>query len=294
MHNLRSSNQKNAVQLQTVLIGAVVALCIPLLSLDASLIGNDFNGVLYNVNVSTGAAVSPRSTGIASLAGIAFDPFTGVLFGLTTRVSTPSNSLVRIDRSTGAFEIIGITGLEMIAEGDIAFDPLTGLLHGIGNGTFESGRELFTLDTLSGAASVIGLLPGFSDYSALAFNSRGELFAIDSYNDTLLTLDPKTGTIWSTQKLNVNLGNVAGLAFDPVSGLAYTADGTVGSTQSLYRLNTSTAHASLIGANGQGRGLAGLSFIHIIPEPEGSGLLAAGLVSLLSLCRWRSSVLCLW
>ena len=79
--------------------------------------------------------------------------------------------------------------------------------------------------------------------------------------------------------MNVNLGPVAGLAFDPSTGFAYVVDGgDSGSpgTNVLHSLNTSTGHLTAIGPLGLTNGLAGLAFVPSIPEPT-TGLVGVAL-----------------
>ena len=73
-------------------------------------------------------------------------------------------------------------------------------------------------------------------------------------------MNPLTGALLTSLVMNVNLGGVAGMAFDPVTGVAYVADGGFGGTNMLYSLNTLTGTATLIGPLGINSGLAGLAF----------------------------------
>jgi len=72
----------------------------------------------------------------------------------------------------------------------------------------------------------------------------------------------------------VNLGAAAGLAFDPLTGTAYLADGAEGATASLYTLDIGTGFATLIGSTAAPVGIAGLTFIGV---PEPSSIFMAGL-----------------
>src|SRR5256885_1917235 len=74
------------------------------------------------------------------------------------------------------------------------------------------------------------------DFSALAFNAAGTLFTIDTSDSATLghsvlsTVDPNTAMLLTSITMNVNLGETAGLAFDPATGIAYVADGAFDGT----------------------------------------------------------------
>jgi DNA-binding beta-propeller fold protein YncE len=247
------------------------------------LIGNDFfSGQIFDINPITGAASGLRGSGATFLAGVVFGSG-GTLYGLTMSLSSVPNSLVTINQGTGVSTLVGATGLGAIREGDIAFDPSTGALYGMQDQPLNS-LNLFRIDPLTGVATTIGPLGTVVgppvDFSAMAFNAAGTLFIIDTSADVLLTVDKSTAAILTTTSLSVNLGGLAGMAFDPVTGIAYVADGGPG-TNSLYTLNTSNGVLSLVGAMGAPNGAAGLSFTpSAIPEPSTIGLVLFGFVVL--------------
>src|SRR4051812_4601414 len=71
---------------------------------------------IVDISIATGAASNPRNTGIIALGGIATQPSTGILFGLTTYASSPVSTLITIDVLTGAPTAIGPTGLPFLVE----------------------------------------------------------------------------------------------------------------------------------------------------------------------------------
>jgi DNA-binding beta-propeller fold protein YncE len=247
-----------------------------------ALLGNDFNGILYDVDAATGAASNPRSTGtgIDSLMGITFAP-DGTLFGLTTFAGTPANALVAIDPATGTSTTVGVTGLAL-AEGDLAFDPTSGMLYGLNNLIDE--RELFTIDVVTGVGTPVGdVAPLYTaDFSAMTFAPDGTLYLLDTGQtdpSRLLVVNKLTAAIISSVTLSVDLGFLAGMDFHPTTGALYVADGSLGGTNSLYTLNPNTGVMTLIGSTGLREGLAGLAFA--IPEPTGAALATlAGLIAL--------------
>jgi hypothetical protein len=249
-----------------------------------SLLGNSFDGVLYDVNVATGAATNPRSvgTGANSLVGITFAP-SGTLYGLTTFVGSPPNSLITINPATGASSSIGATGLS-ISEGDLAFDPTNGALYGIQH-LSNSNRQLYTINAATGAGTVVGTLGGLTDddFSALAFASDGTLYMLGSGVPPgaarLLTVNKATAATISSVSLSLDLGFAAGMDFHPATGALYVADGGLNDgTDSLYTLNPATGALTLVGPTGLADGLAGLAFV--VPEPTSAGLALAGVVGL--------------
>lgn len=233
------------------------------------------NSFLVEIDPLTGQASNARDTGLRFVAGIATQPSTGVLFGLTAVVSSPNqNSLFRFDISTGAPTLIGATGLSSIVEGDLAFNPIDGMLYGLTDGgPLFNQNNFFRLNPNSGLATIIANIPGpAADFSGLAFDNSGSLFLIDpagTSNSLLHRLDPSNGAILSTLTMNFNLDSAVGFTFDPIDGTAYVADGgLVGSTiPTLYTLNTVNGFLTPIGPIGIPEGISGLTIVGI-PEPS--------------------------
>lgn len=234
------------------------------------------DAMIVDIDVTTGTASNPRNTGISVLGGIAFQQATGQLFALTTAPSNAvPNSLVRIDILTGQWNLVGSTGL-YLAEGDLAFNPLDGFLYGLQDVTpAVNQRNLFRVNTTTGLGTLVGPLPASADYSAMAFDSLGSLYVIDTgfaVNSTLHRINPSTGAILTSSTMNVDLGSAAGMAFDPTTGTYYVADGgDPAATNILYSLDVTSATLTSIGPIGFG--ISGLSFV-TVPEPTSFGLIA--------------------
>jgi uncharacterized repeat protein (TIGR03803 family) len=260
-----------------MLVSVVIALSLSATTAWAgNLLGNSFDGALYDVSPGSGVASNPRITGLSNLAGIAARS-DGSLFGLTSVGGTPQpGALFQIDPNSGASTLIGLTGLSEIIEGDLAFNPATGTLYGIQEVDPSVNRGLFSINVSTCAATIIGNINApnpNSDLSAMAFDSTGRLFVIDS-TGTLLRVDPASGQVISAVALSTSLGATAGMAIDPSTGIVYVADGSQGGTNSLYTLNLSTGSLSLIGNTGLADGLAGLTFAgQAVPIPEPTSLL---------------------
>src|SRR5207244_633528 len=132
------------------------------------------------------------------------------------------NSLVKINPTTGTATVVGSTGLARLFEGDLAFNPTNGNLYGVEQNPDPNNflLNLFQINPTTGHATVVGALNATTearDFSALAFNSAGTLFSIDteavSANSVLYTIDPATAARLSSVTMNVNLGETAALAF---------------------------------------------------------------------------------
>lgn len=262
----------------------------------ASLIGSDFSGNLYDVNLSTGAATNARATGITNLMGIAFGP-NGVLYGLGTS-SFQNVSLYTINPTTGAAALVGTSANvanfnDSYGEGDLGFNPATGALYGIEYSRFQNGgtpdviQQLFTINPATGATSNFVNLPFFNnsgvvDYDGITFDSTGEVYLLDT-----ASIDPnghlETGTIGSSLtdvELSAMLGNEAGMSLNPGNGTLYVADGGTGGGH-LYTLNATTGNLSLVGSLGLTNGLDGLAFTPS-PEPGTVALFGTGIVCVLA------------
>lgn len=267
--------------------GATIGLIVLALSMSiteqaqaGSLLGIAPFGTLYDVNPGTGAATNPRSTGINAVVGIAYAGGT-TLYGLTTGGdSAAPNSLYSIDMITGSSTLIGSTGLTFISEGDLAIDPTTGVLYGITNiDIANSAFEMFTIDTNTGAASVINPVTPNGDFSAMGFDDAGNLFIIDTFRSELLRVNKSNASVLSRTALTIDIGEVAGMAYDSITGTFFVADGkvvpdSIGQNR-LYQLNISTGEMTLIGDLGIDQGLSGLT---MIPEPSTLALSALGML----------------
>src|SRR3954463_3488535 len=60
---------------------------------------------IVDINPVTGVAANPRDTGIKVVGGIATQPATGEVFGLTTLASSPANSLIKVNPTTGSWSM---------------------------------------------------------------------------------------------------------------------------------------------------------------------------------------------
>jgi len=106
-------------------------------------------------------------------------------------------------------------------EGGLAFNPTTGTLYGLYQ-LATPNFNLFAINPTTGSATVIGgFSVSFRDLSAMAFDSAGKLFVLDTDQDTLLQMNPADGSLISEVPLTdsgnaANLTGDAGMDYDPV------------------------------------------------------------------------------
>jgi hypothetical protein len=196
--------------------------------------------VLYMLDPATGAVVSTiGSTGYSHVTGLAFHPFTGVLYGVTSggeEFSTLSQLLI-LDPFTGAGTPVGPTGFTSGVP-DISFSP-GGVLYA----WYENGDDLATIDLTTGAGTVLGDAGISTARTGLAFNSAGRLWTKD--DDLLYEISPADGTPIGSVTISVSgLHNALVFnQFDVMYGLRRT------SGMELYTIDPTSGAASLVGSN---------------------------------------------
>lgn len=272
-------------------VGVVLALAALLVAGRADairLVGASFaDGMLYDVDATTGAATNARqirvyacdffcgdvSIPVTYVGGIEVHPLVPDEITVATTISNADYGSALMGGPLGdpyfAYESVRPFGAEVeLGEGDLALDPVSGDLFAVGLTGTTAPYLLMRIDALS--VAVAGPI-GFSDVSGLAFDAAGTLYALDTGADALLVLDPENGSTLATTPLSAPLGAVAGMDFDPESGLMYVADGGTGGQDALFTLDVATGVLTGIGPLGLESGLSGLA---VVPEP-GALVLAA-------------------
>ncbi len=236
---------------------------------------------LYDVDVATGAATNPRTVNVNDCVGIAIDPFSRVMYGMTDQLgrinNTPGtggkNLLFTIDRATGLATAVGQTdpadtsGPKAMFEGDIAFDH-DGVLYAVS--THITSATLMRIDTSTGAASIVGTIeppdivpvdPGSGqrlfDISAMAISSTNDMYVLDTTFPTtpgaarIYRINPANGAVLQAFQTTVALGNCAGMMYN-AAGELLVADGDTSGTGNLYRFTG--GDLALIGPTGASGG----------------------------------------
>jgi len=236
--------------------------------------------VIYNINLSTGVVITGRQVSLNGsllfgITGIAFSKEEGKLYalaGLICGAADCYNPLYTINPATGIAKQVG-TGGRLTTITRIAFDPTTGTLYGAAYSAFsQQDFDFFTVDPKNGHTNLIwssSASPNFVGVTTMAIDAHGNLFLIETVSasggvDTsrLVRVDKTTATVIGTTVLSHSLGFSAGMAFDPVTGIAYVADGNFHGSNDLYTLNTSTGLLTTVGPTGTAFrfGIGGLSF----------------------------------
>ncbi|MEJ2721663.1 MAG: T9SS type A sorting domain-containing protein [bacterium] len=126
---------------------------------------------LMTLDPETGSAVDIGPTGQGPISGLAWDPSTATMYGITGGAAAYGPSkLVTVDLGTGWATVIGETG---VSAGGLAFGP-DGLLYAAGNN--RDGGNLYRIDTADGAASLVGPT-GFGGVSGLTLVTRRAITA---------------------------------------------------------------------------------------------------------------------
>lgn len=197
---------------------------------------------LLVLNPATGAVSSSIGPIGYAVTGLAADPISGVLYGVTSRLDPRSpGRLIRIDRTTGAGTVVGDLRPTTEAAADVTFRA-DGTLFGWLEPTSD---DLVRINTTTGAATIVGN-SGLSTFgSGLAFSPSGTLyFAGSGTAGQLRTVNPSTGLTTVVATLTgapLGTDSIAALAFDPGGALFGVALDSAGVNRAfLVTINTST------------------------------------------------------
>ena len=175
-------------------------------------------GALYSINSTSGAATQVGLLGINSPeGGLAFDPISGVLFGVS---STLTDTLLTIDPRTGLATAVGPLGSAGRDVSGLAFDS-RGTLYGA---AFRDNNadNLVTINTTTGAAATIGPLgtnqgpAAGSSVGGLEFDPEsGILYYSEGIN--LYTVNPSTGAASVIGPHGVEIAGLATIVPEPAA-----------------------------------------------------------------------------
>lgn len=203
---------------------------------------------LYILNPSTGAVIRTVGPIGHAVTGLAIDPATGTLYGVTGRSTdggeTNRVSLITINRSTGAGSVVGKERPDNEGAADITFTPDSTLY-----GWLEPGTDnLVTIDKTTGAATIVGNSGLDTSGSGLASNASGVLyFAGENDNGPLYTIDRGTGAPTQVATLDGTLDfGISALAFDSTGTLygSRIPSDSPAFQSDLITIDTSTGHVT--------------------------------------------------
>jgi WD40 repeat protein len=220
-------------------------------------------GSVYTINPNTGSATFVGSTEVVGgrdvpeVSGIAFDPTTGTMYGITGSACSGA-ILITINPTTGVGTVVGpLVGpgfdgtLTQRCEG--GSDSLTfaadGTLYAGGwNGGTTIGGKLMKIDKDTGQVLELLQTPDGAHLAGLAFDPSGTLWASRGGNieGSIHTVDPSTGAFTSTLVLS-DLATVSDLAFFPDG----TLFASLPSENVLAMINVTTGIITRIGSFGE-------------------------------------------
>ena len=116
------------------------------------------------------------------------------------------------------------------------------------NATDIDRSELYTIDKTDGTATLIGEIDNSPGSIAIAINANGKMYGHDIVNDSLISINKKTGagTIIGSLGYNANFGQ--GMDFDYESGILYLAAYNQNTGPELRIADLTTGNTTNVGA----------------------------------------------
>ncbi len=160
--------------------------------------------VVVPINGSAGNNIvgsSTAATTVLKMTGLAYDPTTGVAWGITGNGGTHPNSLIKF--AIGDPNVVSIVPL-LSACGialnlsDIERDPTTGRFFAINNSAVNPDNRVVVINI---GTATVNCLPNFiaagTNLRGLTFDCAGRLFVLNAVNTTgkILQINPGTGAI---------------------------------------------------------------------------------------------------
>jgi Ca2+-binding RTX toxin-like protein len=212
--------------------------------------GGENDSQLYTIDTATGVTTAIGSIGFA-VTGLAVDPISGTLFGSTSSLSLNSpNSIITIDKTTGAGTLVGPVSLAGEEVADLTFDAA---------GNLFGWTEMFTddlvkINTTTGAATQVGDAGIYTFGSGLADVNGTLFYSGDGVMGALRTVDKSTGLTTVVATLHgapSNTDGIAAMAVNPEMGLLFGValnDSDLVHPAYLVTINTATGEVTTIGA----------------------------------------------
>lgn len=203
-------------------------------------IGVDWSGDTYRINLATGAGSFLGSSGFSQVNAMAKDPASGDLYAMS------GSDLFKIDSTTGAGSYVATTSLNSVR--GMSFGP-GGVLYAVENpNPFAIDEDfLYRVDTATGATSLIGTT-GYFGIQGLAF-SAGFMYGWEVGNgsgtgDGLVLIDLISGLGTDVNPAINGTSSEAQCLFGDGTGGLYSLN------NELYKVNTTTGALSLVGSGG--------------------------------------------
>lgn len=199
---------------------------------------------LYVLNEATGAVKSTIGPIGFAVTGLALDPNTGTLYGVTGGAD-PSNPgfLITINMTTGAGTIVG----DLLAATTNPVADITFTSDGTLYGWSENTDDLVTINKTTGAATVVANSLHSTFGSGIAASAGDVLyFAGDGDEGDLTIVDKTTGLLTTVATMD-------GTTDEAINALAFNGSTLYGShyitssTEELITINTTTAVITVIG-----------------------------------------------
>ena len=212
--------------------------------------------------------------------GLAMQPGTGILFGVTGNEYSPSRQLFTINTLTGFATSLGTIGtLSSQNASDITF-AADGTLFGWN----VQGGPLVTINPADATRTVIGSVLNGTQGNGLAFTPDGTLYLAGPTTGSLHTVDKTTGAISGVaafSNIPLNFGTSFNALTSDVNGVLYGTGR--GSGAQLVTINTTTGVVTTIGVLSFGEADALTFGFAPVPEPSTWALMLFGLL----VAGWR-------
>ena len=248
----------------TLAIVAVVIAAAAAPSADAGMLVGASQGIIYDIDPTTGLATNPRDTGLSS---VAIAHGNGVLYG------SPGRSLYTIDVSNGSARFLG--ELEGIGPPqvsyDLSWDGSTGTLFALVHVGGTTADYLYEVDLPATRVTEIGLLEG--NYETIACEAGGTLFGVDPFEDVLAGIDKDGAHTMSTVVLDAEISLGPAMAFDE-TGVLYLVTRLADDPAVLHIVNPQTGFVTPVGSTGLER----VPSLAYVPEPATLIFVVAGIL----------------
>jgi hypothetical protein len=237
-------------------------------------------GEFVKVDLATGLLTFIARAQDAPVSGVDFrDGDFSRLYSLSGGLG--SQGLIYVDPATGARSDVGPAepGWRQ-AWSDLSFDSSNGALYAASVDFFvdDDGRAfcgpnstLWRVNADVGTPRRIGTIRSDGCVMGLATNANGEMFGVDTQNDTLLAIDKTTGAGTVVGPLGFNAQGQQGLDFDEKSNVLYLATLNLDSQQSELRsVDTLTGATTWLATVNDGNG-GFVDLISLALESGGGG-----------------------